>query len=123
MSGRSEGLQSRLIGVANTALGAVLLARPHEVANAAAGSVPPGSGWVRLLGARYLAQGAVQASLPRPEVLELSVAVDALHAASMVGLAMLRAEYRRPALISAAVATGSAAVTWVQARRLHQTDS
>jgi len=123
MSGRSEGLQSRLIGVANTALGAVLLARPQEVANAAAGSVPPGSGWVRLLGARYLAQGTVQASLPRPEVLELSVAVDALHAASMVGLAMLRAEYRRPALISAAVATGSAAVTWVQARRLHQTDS
>jgi hypothetical protein len=56
-------------------------------------------------------------------VLELSVAVDALHAASMVGLAMLRPEYRRPALISAAVATGSAAVTWVQARRLHHMHS
>jgi hypothetical protein len=36
---------------------------------------------------------------------------------------MLRPAYRRPALISAAVATGSAGVTWVQARRLHQTDS
>jgi hypothetical protein len=123
MTGQSVALQSRLIGVANTALGAVLLARPQEVADAAAGSVPPGSGWVRLLGARYLGQGALEASLPRAEVLELSVAVDALHAASMVGLAMLRPEYRRPALISAAVATGSAAVTWVQARRLHHMHS
>jgi hypothetical protein len=123
MSGQSVALQARLIGVANTALGAVLLARSHEVAEAAAGSVSPSSGWVRLLGARYLGQGVLQASLPRAEVLELSVAVDALHAASMVGLAMLRAEYRRPTLISAAVATGSAAVTWVQARRLHHLDS
>jgi hypothetical protein len=123
MSGQSVAVQSRLIGVANTALGAVLLGRPETVADAAAGTVPPGPGWVRLLGARYLVQGAAQASLPRAEVLELSVVVDALHAASMVGLAFLRAEYRRPALISAAVATGSAAVTWAQARRLHQTNS
>jgi hypothetical protein len=123
MSGQSVALQSRLIGVANTALGAVLLSQPRAVADAAAGGVPPGPGWVRLLGARYLVQGAAQASLPRAELLELSVVVDALHAASMVGLAALRAEYRRPALISAAVATGSAAVTWAQARRQHQTDS
>jgi hypothetical protein len=123
MSGQSVALQSRLIGVANTALGAVLLSQPRAVADAAAGGVPPGPGWVRLLGARYLVQGAAQASLPRAELLELSVVVDALHAASMVGLAALRAEYRRPALISAAVATGSAAVTWAQARRLHQKDS
>jgi hypothetical protein len=123
MSGQSVAAQSRLIGVANTALGAFLLARPDEVAPSAAGRVPPGPGWVRLLGARYLVQGAFQTSLPRPEVLQLSVVVDALHAASMVGLAMLRAEYRRPALISAAVATGSAAVTWAEARRLHESDS
>ncbi|MDX6366060.1 MAG: hypothetical protein QOK30_1136 [Nocardioidaceae bacterium] len=123
MSGQSLALQARLFGVANTALGAVLLARPEAVADAAAGSIPPRPGWVRLLGARYLVQGAAQASMPRAAVLQLSVVVDALHAASMVGLAMLRAEYRRPALISAAVATGSAAVTWAQARRLHQTDS
>jgi hypothetical protein len=123
MNGQSVVVQSRLIGVANTALGAFLLARPDEVAHASAGRARPGPGWVRLLGARYLVQGAVQTSLPRPEVLQLSVVVDALHAASMVGLAMLRTEYRRPALISAAVATGSAAVTWAEARRLHQADS
>jgi hypothetical protein len=123
MSGQSVALPSRVVGVANTALGVVLLTRPVAVADAAAGSIPPGPGWVRLLGARYLVQGAAQASMPRVEVLQLSVVVDTLHAASMVALAMLRAEYRRPALISAAVATGSAAVTWAQARRLHQTDS
>jgi hypothetical protein len=123
MSRQSVAVQSRLIGVANTALGAVLLGRPEAVADAAAGSVPPGPGWVRLLGARYLVQGVAQASLPRAEVLQLSVVVDGLHAASMIGLAMVRAEYRRPALISAAVATGSAAVTWAEARRLHQADS
>jgi hypothetical protein len=123
MSGQSVVVQSRLIGVANTALGAVLLGRPEAVADAAAGSVPPGPGWVRLLGARYLVQGPVQTLMPSPQVLQLSVVVDGLHAASMVGLALLRADYRRPALISAAVATGSAAVTWAQARRLHRTDS
>jgi hypothetical protein len=123
MSGQSVVVQSRLIGVANTALGALLLARPDEVADASAGSARPGPGWVRLLGARYLVQGVAQASLPRAEVLQLSVVVDGLHAASMVGLAMVRAEYRRPALISAAVATGSAAVTWAEARRLHRTGS
>jgi hypothetical protein len=123
MSGQSVVVRSRLIGVANTALGALLLARPDEVADASAGSARPGPGWVRLLGARYLVQGAVQTLMPRPQVLQLSVVVDGLHAASMVGLAMVRAEYRRPALISAAVATGSAAVTWAEARRLHRTDS
>jgi hypothetical protein len=110
--------RSRLIGALNLALGVVLLARPERVARGVASSVPPGRGWVRLLGARYVAQGAVQASMPKAEVLELSVVVDALHAASMLGMAAIRAEYRRPALLSAAVATGSAAVTWLQAQRM-----
>jgi len=40
----------------------------------------------QLLGTRHLAQAAVTAAIPVPEVLELGAAVDATHAASMVML-------------------------------------
>jgi hypothetical protein len=111
------GQSARLIGVANVALGAVLLIRPQEIARAAAGGEPPGAFWVRLLGGRYLVQGWAQLTWPEATVLQITAAVDALHAASMLALAAGRADYRRPALISAAVATGSAAITSRAARR------
>jgi hypothetical protein len=113
--------QARLLGAANAALGTTLLVRPRSVASAAStGGSPPGTAVVRLLGLRYVAQGAAQMALPTSEVLMLSAAVDGLHAASMLALAALRAEYRRPALVSAAAATASAAVTWLEAQRLRQ---
>ena len=63
---------------------------------------------VRLLGGRQLVQGA--AVLIRPTLLLVigGVAVDALHATSMVAAAVVWPRYRRAALTSAAAAGSSA---------------
>lgn len=110
----------RLIGTANLALGAVLLGRPEAVARAVADVSVPNAGVIRLLGGRYILQGSAQLARPGAAVLMASVLVDGLHAASMFGLAAYRADYRRPALLSAAVATGAATVTTLAARHLRR---
>lgn len=74
----------------------------------------------RVLGGRHLAQAVACASSPTAAVLALGTEVDVLHAASMVGLAVVNRSYRLPALVSAAVATGFASAGWaatVRARR------
>jgi hypothetical protein len=111
---------SRLIGAATVALGLVLVTGPEAVAKTVAGRSSPKVAVVRLLGVRYLAQGVAQLARPRASVLAISAVVDVLHAASMFGLAAEHAEYRRPALLSGAVATGSAATTALLARRLRR---
>jgi hypothetical protein len=121
MNRRGDSAGVRLIGAATVALGAVLVTRPEAVAKTAAGGSTPSVAVVRLLGGRYLVQGVAQLARPRSSVLGISAVVDGLHAASMFALAAYRADYRRPALLSAAVATGSAATTVVQALRLRRT--
>lgn len=64
---------------------------------------------VRLLGARQIVQGVVTRREPTRTVLCLGAAVDAAHAASMVGLAFDR-RYRRTALADAGIATAFAFV-------------
>jgi hypothetical protein len=66
---------------------------------------------VRLLGARYLAQAAAELGQPHRAAWVLVSVVDIVHAASMCTVAALQPSYRRPAVVSAVVATGSAAVT------------
>ena len=61
--------------------------------------------FLRLLGARDLAQAVLPATDPPPVLLRLGGAVDALHAASMYALAALRPDYRRAGLTAAAIAT------------------
>jgi hypothetical protein len=56
----------------------------------------------RLLGGRYLLQGAML--VVRPQLSGLAVAADALHAASMLALAAASPRYRRAALVSGAAA-------------------
>jgi hypothetical protein len=65
---------------------------------------------VRVLGARELAQSATAAT-GSPVLRTAGVAVDGLHAASMIGLAAASPRYRRPALLAAALATAWAATT------------
>lgn len=111
---------SRLIGTANLALGIVLVTKPEAVASAVADVRVPDAAVIRLLGGRYILQGTAQLARPGAAVLGTSVIVDGLHAASMFGLAAYRADYRRPALLSAAAATGAATVTALAVRRLRR---
>lgn len=69
---------------------------------------PPARLIARILGARHLAQACVSGPAPTAAVLALGVEVDALHAASMIGVAVLSRRWRPAALISAAVAAGFA---------------
>ena len=54
-----------------------------------------------LLGARHLAQATLTALAPRPGVFAAGAAADALHAASMLMLAMVNGAARRTALTDA----------------------
>ncbi len=106
-----------LIGGATGGVGAVLLARPGLVARAVSDEhsrVP--SSVVQLLGTRYLVQGAAQLGWPTVTVLRGAAVVDGLHAMTMLAVAWRRADYRRPALVSATVALGSAAVCTLSSR-------
>jgi hypothetical protein len=126
VSGRQGAeVSTRLLGATNAALGVAMLAWPRQVTRAVTGrnaeagtgrNAEAGTGWVRLLGGRYVVQGAAQISWPHPVVLRGSAAVDGVHAASMLALAALRPDYRRPALASCAVATGLAAIAAWQSR-------
>ncbi|WP_212719159.1 hypothetical protein, partial [Blastococcus sp. CCUG 61487] len=62
---------------------------------------------VRLLGARLVVQHLAVLRRPEPAVLRATAGLEALHAASMVPLLALP-RYRRAALVSGAVALGSA---------------
>jgi len=69
----------------------------------------------RALGARMVLETVALARWPRPRVLGVGVAVNALHAASMVAVACGRRRYRRAAVLSAVEATTTAACLAVAA--------
>jgi hypothetical protein len=88
-----------------------MLSRPQAVARLVSGTgSTPGAAVVRILGARQLLQGTVVLIRPAPLLVIGGLAVDALHAASMVSAAVIWPDYRRPTLISAAAAGTSAVV-------------
>jgi hypothetical protein len=106
--------------VALVAAGLPLLAVPERVGElAAGGGARPDPRIVRLLGARMAAQGAALLVRPSAGAWRLAAAVDAAHGSSMVGLAVLSPRYRRPALVSAAVAGVSAWFELATSRRRH----
>jgi hypothetical protein len=63
----------------------------------------------QLLGVRHLAQAALTAAAPRPEVLAAGALVDAVHAASMLLLAAVSRADRGAALTDALAETAFAA--------------
>lgn len=71
----------------------------------------------RVLGARQLAQAGLSGPAPTAAALARGVEVDALHAASMIGLAVLSRRWRPAALASAAVAAGFATAGVLATRR------
>lgn len=90
--------------------GAALATRPAATARAVGGPVPPPA-LVRVLGGRQVLQSLLLLAAPSRPLIRAAVAVDAVHAASMVAAALAWPRYRRPALTSAGVATASAVVT------------
>jgi hypothetical protein len=64
---------------------------------------------VRVLGARQVTQAGLALAFPAEPMLGLGVAVDALHALSMVPLVLATPRWRRPALVSGATAVAFAA--------------
>jgi hypothetical protein len=54
---------------------------------------------LRFLGVRHVLQGVAEAAYPTRRMLELGSAVDALHAASCGGAALLLPDWRRAALL------------------------
>lgn len=98
----------RLVQVARTAYGLLLLGVPERSPELAGQDAPDPvvTGVVRILGARHLAQAAMTGTRPSTMALRVGAAVDGLHAASMVLLARVSPEDRRPALVSAISATG-----------------
>ena len=78
---------------------------------------PAGRRFVRVLGARQVAQAALAVSFPDEPLLGLGAGVDAAHALSMAALAAGGSRWRRPALVSGLIATAFAAAGVVAARR------
>jgi len=73
---------------------------------------------VRVLGARQVTQAGLALAFPAEPLLGLGAGVDALHALSMVPLALATPRWRRPALVSGLMATAFAAAGVLVARRI-----
>jgi hypothetical protein len=111
MRPRSPAARTAL-AAARIAWGTVLLISPNRVLEKCPGPLPGyARSGVRVLGARQLIEGAVLARHPRDPPPEWSVAVDAIHALSMLGLAALQPQLRPAALRSTAAAMTLAALS------------
>lgn len=95
------------VGTIRIALGVALLARP-TAASSLTRTAPSGRviALTRVLGARYVAQGALDLAVPHDR--RLDAAVELLHAGSMLLLARRDRAHARLALLSAAAATALA---------------
>lgn len=103
-------------------VGVGMTIRGRAVAEAVSGSGSvPDPAVVRILGGRQLLQGAALLIRPKNPLVIGALAVDALHASSMIGAALVWPRYRRAALTSAAVATASAGAGALVLRRVQRT--
>jgi len=121
VSGRRQEdthLLVRAVGTAGIVWGTVILAAGLPIWHRLSGAAPTEVDEValRFLGVRHVTTGTVQVLFPG-RFQRLEIAVDAIHAATMVGLAVLDPPRRRPALVTAAAAVaGAAALMAVRAR-------
>ena len=106
MSGRTWPV--RLLGLAHLGWAATCLARPELLARAADSpdAAAGGTTFVRILGARHLAAGVGLVTVARDWSADVSAGVDAIHAATMVGLALDDRRERTAGLVNAALAAG-----------------
>jgi hypothetical protein len=107
----------RTLAEAQCLTGAALVLRPTTVASTVGGTDGAPPRWlVRLLGARLLTQGLVQAVCPVRQIMIAGAAADLLHSLSMCGAAIALPRYRRAALSSAVVASVSAVLATAAVR-------
>jgi len=112
----------RPVDVARLGFGTVALISPELLLRLSKGSDGRGERvTVRILGARYVAQSGAGLILTqprkrpsgrtrgRPWIRDADVAIDLIHATTMVALAAFAPRHRRLALLSAATALGFAA--------------
>ncbi|MBL7258084.1 hypothetical protein [Paractinoplanes lichenicola] len=104
----------RATGPARAGWGAALLLAPEPLLRQAAGSPVPAAAMTvaRVLGTRQLVQAVVTTAAPGPRVARLSAALDVLHAATGVALAVASPRWRTIALTDAAFATALAVAAW-----------
>ena len=109
-----------LLASVRAGYGAVQLAAPGYSAEQQLGGPldPTALRVVRVLGARQLAQAGLALAFPAEPLLGLGAGVDALHALSMVPLAVATPRWRRPALVSGLMAAAFAAAGVLAARRI-----
>lgn len=94
---------TRITGVIRVALGTLLLGRPALVSQLTRSSSSRDVRAVtRVLGARYLVQGALDLAVPHDP--RLDSAIELLHAATMMPFARRGRPHARAALVSAGVA-------------------
>ncbi|RDH75527.1 hypothetical protein DVS77_26380 [Mycolicibacterium moriokaense] len=105
-SNSPAGVRYRKIEGARAAWGLALLVAPATTLGLVHGlTVDKRSRAVaRILGARHLTQATLSGVRPSPEVLAMGVWVDAVHAATAVGLAVLDTSRARAGLTDAAIA-------------------
>ena len=109
-AGRAGGRLRLLAPLARAGYGAALLCAPGPMIGVVTGQPPSRRARrvARILGVRHLAQAAVTAFNPGPEVVALGVVVDLLHAASMFAFAAAVPDLRRAELADALAATALA---------------
>lgn len=116
---------TRLVAGARVGWGVFLLACPDRPIRALTGVrlTPRDRHVLRVLGARQVVQAAVSLVHPSHRVLAVGSAVDALHAASCLGLAAADSRWRRGAVLGAADAAAFAFAGYAGARRAGVTAS
>lgn len=109
---RSGTTTPRLIGAGGAAWGLALLLRRDELWRAVDGHTPDADEELvtSILGARHLLQGLAQLAAPRLTRVPV-IAVDVIHAGTMVWFAQRFPKHAKPALVSGGVALASAALT------------
>ena len=125
MSGqRRESLASprttlRALAAAQTVGATVLAVRPESVTKLIGDDrrLAPPAWIVRVLGVRSAVQGAAELAWPTPALAWLGAGVDGAHAASMALVAARSPRYRRAAVLSGAVAMGTALLLATAAAR------
>ncbi|MFM6848522.1 MAG: hypothetical protein ACKOVB_05400 [Terrabacter sp.] len=111
----SSVARARVAGAIGIAWGAALFAYPDHVWQRVSGRgcTEDEQLVTQLLGLRHITQGAAEVVAPRMARRPAAL-VDTAHAVSMLALAAWRREYAPPALASAAVALGGAALNGPQ---------
>ncbi|HEY6788903.1 MAG TPA: hypothetical protein VI365_16475 [Trebonia sp.] len=105
--GRAEGsARPAVLLLARAGYGAALLCAPGPMIRLCTGQTPSrrANSVARVLGIRHLAQAAIMAWAPGPDMVTAGTVIDLLHAASMLALAAAGRPLRRAELADALVA-------------------